>query len=142
MVTTLKIHACTLAYEYFIGFYSNADDDSNLYDNNRPIWTYIISYYIVLMPCVALLTANPLNCITLSNMIEQAFLNDEQLNDIKFLVVVRVGIVTLATLLGLVVWEFTYIIIFVGICGVFSTFVCIPYAEYVSQNIFNTCNMQ
>ena len=123
---------CTLAWKTFRGFLWN--------NGNKPGWSYVFGYIILLLPAVDLASSYPLNAITLCNTIEQAALNLDRLREdtsyfTKWKVIIRVGVVSINAILGLLIWNFDFIVILSGMATLIALYVLPAYAEYKSQEI-------
>ena len=123
--------ACTTAWEYYLGFFWDGGYD------NRADGSYVIAYFVVLLPCCVVLTASPLNILTLCNTIEESIFGKKQ-HDTRpeISLTLRFAITTLATIFALFIWNLDLIVTISGMGVVISCFMCVAYGESMCQQLF------
>ena len=123
---------CTLAWKYFIGFFWD--------DGDRPGWSYVIGYFIVLLPPVDMLGTFPLNIITTARTVKQSLCDLDRLhNDVnyerKWNVVTCLSTVAISAILSLCVVKFNFVLIFSGLTSFIALYFIPAYVEYKSREM-------
>ena len=123
--------ACTTAWEYYIGFFWDGGYD------NRDSGSYIIAYFVVLLPCFVTLTAVPLIILSLSNTVEEIIFGEKQHEiRVSMSLLIRFGFTTLILIATVFVWDLDLIIVISAMGVVIACFLCAAYGESMCQHMF------
>ena len=129
---------CTLNWATYTG--GEATDAQAV--SRRSAWAAFVSYAIVLFPPVDVLSAFPLNCITLANNVMAAFVTPEQATKRRYILPFRLLTSCLPLLGAALVKDLSTILHYTGTVGVAVAFLFPAAVQYHSLKAVRTAQQE